>query len=83
MGLRVISTKLSEEEHSRIMEMCHESGVNISAFLKQCIMELVDKEKNKIEKPVEATSTPEFSLIDEQTPFTENKITAKIRYQYF
>ena len=83
MGLRVISTKLSEEEHSRIMEKCKESGVNISAFLKQCIMELVDKEENKIEKPVEATATSEFSLIDEQSPVNENKITAKIRYQYF
>ncbi len=65
------------------MERCQESGINISAFLKHCIMELVDKEENKIEKPVEATSTPEFSFIDEQSPVTENKITAKIRYQYF
>ena len=83
MGLRVISTKLSEEEHSKIMEMCKESQTNLSTFLKQCIMELVEKEENKIEKPVEATPTPEFSLINEKIAPTENKVKAQIRYQYF
>jgi len=42
MGLRVISTKLTEEEHSKIMEMCKESQTILSTFLKQCIMELVE-----------------------------------------
>jgi len=63
---RVVSTKLTEEEHSKIMEMCKESQTILSTFLKQCIMELVEKEENKIEKPVEATPTPEFSLINEK-----------------
>jgi len=83
MGLRVISTKLTEEEHSKIMEMCKESQTILSTFLKQCIMELVEKEENKIEKPIEATPTPEFSLINEKIAPTENKVTAQIRYQYF
>ncbi|KKK92201.1 hypothetical protein LCGC14_2705290, partial [marine sediment metagenome] len=53
MGLRVISTKLTEEEHSKIVDMCKDSHCNLSTFLKQCITELIDKEQNKIEKPVE------------------------------
>jgi hypothetical protein len=83
MGLRVISTKLTEEEHSKIIDMCKESETILSAFLKQCIMELVEKEENKIEKPIEATPTPGFSLINEKIAPIENKVTAPIRYQYF
>ncbi len=82
MGLRVISTKLTEEEHSKIEDMCKDSHCNLSAFLKQCITELIEKEQNKIEKP-EVSSTPEFSIPAEQTPESENKIAPKIRYQYF
>ncbi len=83
MRLRVISTKLTEEEHSRIGELCKGSECNLSTFLKQCLMELIEKEENKIEKPVEVSSTPEFTLINEQTDTSENKIAPKIRYQYF
>ena len=83
MALRVISTKLTEEEHNKIMDICKESGCNLSSFLKQCITELIDKEENKIEKPVDVTSIPEFSLANKKTQETKNKIAAKIRYQYF
>jgi hypothetical protein len=83
MGLRVISTKLTEEEHSKIIDMCEDSHCNLSAFLKQCITELIEKEQNKIEKPEEISSTPEFLIPAEQTPESENKIAPKIRYQYF
>ena len=43
MGLRVISTKLTEEEHSKIVDMCKDSHCNLSTFLKQCITELIEK----------------------------------------
>ncbi len=82
MGLRVISTKLTEEEHSRIVDMCKDSHCNLSAFLKQCITELIEKEQNKIE-PEELSSMPEFLIPAEQTSESENKIAPKIRYQYF
>jgi hypothetical protein len=83
MALRVISTKLSEEEHNRLMELCEDSQCNLSTFLKQCLMELIEKEQKQIEKPVEVSSTPDFSMIDELSTTTENKIAPKIRYQYF
>ena len=47
-------------------------------------MGLVDKEEGKVtEKPVEETiNAPEFTLTNE-SPVLEQKLTQKIRYQYF
>ena len=44
MALRVISTKLSEEEYGKITQICNNAGCTLSAFLKECVMDLVDKE---------------------------------------
>ena len=83
MALRVISTKLSEEQYGKITQVCNNAGCTLSAFLKECVMELVDKEGNKVEKLIDETiNAPEFTLTDE-TPVQEQKITQKIRYQYF
>ena len=83
MALRVISTKLSEEQYGKITQICNDAGCTLSAFLKECVMDLVDKETNKVEKPVEETiNDPEFTLTNE-TPVQEQKLTQKIRYQYF
>ena len=83
MALRVISTKLSEEQYGKITQVCNNAGCTLSSFLKECVMELVSKEGNKVEKPIEDTiNSPEFTLTNE-TPVQEQKITQKIRYQYF
>ena len=83
MALRVISTKLSEEQYGKISQVCNEAGCTLSAFLKECVMDLVDKEGNIVEKPTEETvNAPEFTLTNE-VPVQEQKITQKIRYQYF
>ena len=83
MALRVISTKLSEEQYGKITQVCNNAGCTLSAFLKECVMGLVDKEENKAKKPIEVTiNTPEFTLPNE-IPVQEQKITQKIRYQYF
>ena len=83
MALRVISTKLSEEQYGKITQVCNNAGCTLSSFLKECVMELVSKEGNKVEKPIEDTiNAPEFTLTNE-TPVQEQKITQKIRYQYF
>ncbi len=84
MALRVISTKLTEEQYSKITQVCNNAGCTLSAFLKECVMGLVNKEEGKvIEKPVEETiNAPEFTLTSE-SPVLEQKLTQKIRYQYF
>jgi hypothetical protein len=83
MALRVISTKLSEEEYGKITQICNNAGCTLSAFLKECVMDLVDKEGNKIERPIEETiNAPEFTLSNEP-PVQGQKLAARIRYQYF
>ena len=82
MALRVISTKLSEEQYSMITQVCNNAGCTLSAFLKESVMDLVSKE-GVTEKPLEETiNAPEFTLTNE-SPVQEQKLTAKIRYQYF
>ena len=83
MALRVISTKLTEEEHGILTQICNETDCTVSSLLKQCIMDLVEKEANKIEKPIGDTiDSLEFPLSTEK-PIQENMISPKIRYQYF
>ncbi len=84
MALRVISTKLTEEQYSKITQVCNNAGCTLSAFLKECVMGLVDKEEGKVtQKPVEETiNATEFTLTNE-SPVLEQKLTSKIRYQYF
>ncbi len=83
MALRVISTKLTEEQYSKITQVCNNAGCTLSAFLKECVMGLVDKEGKVTENPVEETiNAPEFTLTNE-SPVVEQKLTQKIRYQYF
>ena len=83
MALRVVSTKVSEEQYSKITQICNEAGCTLSSYLKKCVMDLVDKESRHIEKPMEETiNAPEFSLNNENQT-QEHKISPKIRYQYF
>ncbi len=82
MASRVISTKLTEEQHSKITQVCNNAGCTLSAFLKGCVMDLVNKE-GVTENPLEETiNAPEFTLTNE-TPVQEQRLTPKIRYQYF
>ena len=83
MALRVISTKLTEEQYSKITQVCNNAGCTLSAFLKECVMGLVNKEGKVTEKQGEETiNAPEFTLTNE-SPVLEQKLTSKIRYQYF
>ncbi len=80
--LRVISTKLTEEEHSRVSEICNNSGCSLSALLKQSILDFVNREIKKLDKPVQATSELDFSQNNLRVK-EKKKITPNIRYQYF
>ena len=82
MPLRVISTKLTEEEHGRVTEICNKSECSLSALLKQTIMDFVDREIKKLDKPIQATNEPDFSQNNLQAK-EKKKITPNIRYQYF
>ena len=44
MGLRVVSTKLTEEEHSKLLDACNREGCSPSALIKQAIIEKIEPE---------------------------------------
>ena len=83
MALRVISTKISEEQYGKITQICNQAGCTLSAFLKESVMDLVDKELKHVENPIEEKiNVSEFSQ-SQEVPVQEQKISPKIRYQYF
>ena len=83
MALRVISTKISEEQYGKITQVCNKVGCTLSAFLKECVLNLIDKELRLNDNSIGATIiAPELSL-SQETPVQEQKISTKIRYQYF
>ena len=47
MANRVVSTKLNEEEHKRIMQICSEKGITVSKLLKKTLMEQIREEKQQ------------------------------------
>lgn len=57
MVYRVVSTKLTEEEHSKLLDECAKQGCTPSSFVKNSIME-------KIEPKSEQTK-PEQTLVEE------------------
>ena len=61
---RVVSTKMTEEEHGRIVELCNDIGISVSSLVKQAIRDRMKKEekerkrlesqmKKVVQKPVE------------------------------
>lgn len=45
---KVVSTKLTEDEHVKLLDVCNTQGCTPSSFIKQAIMEKIDqKEETK------------------------------------
>ncbi len=53
MVYRVVSTKLTEEEHTKFLDACNREGCTPSALIKDSIMKRINTE----EKPVEREPT--------------------------
>jgi hypothetical protein len=53
MTSRVVSTKLTEEEYGKLVGLCSKSGYTVSKLLKRAILERMNEELPKIEKPKE------------------------------
>ncbi len=47
MASRVVSTKLSEDEHKRIIEICNIKQITVSKLLKKTLMESIRDEKER------------------------------------
>jgi len=59
MSLRVVSTKLTEEEHRKLLDACNRDGCTPSSFTKQAIMEKIESESPT---KVKSKSLDEMSL---------------------
>jgi len=48
MVYRVISTKLTEEEHNRLLEICNRNGCTPSSYIKEAVLGYVEAEEAAI-----------------------------------
>jgi len=44
---KVVSTKLTEDEHAKLLDVCNTQGCTPSSFIKQAIMEKIDQKEIK------------------------------------
>lgn len=58
MSFRVVSTKLTEEEHARLLDACNGKGCTPSALIKEAIMEKLQPKES--EKELEASELRKF-----------------------
>ena len=73
---RVVSTKLTEEEHSKILEICNDNGITVSRLLKRALLDRIKKEEKEkkrltydlksISKKRSTNNISEFESIDQE-----------------
>jgi hypothetical protein len=47
---RVVSTKLTEEEHSRLLDVCNVIGCTSSTLIRDAILKIINVEQKTVEK---------------------------------
>lgn len=58
MVYRVVSTKLTEEEHTRLLDICNKQGCTPSALIKDAIIKKINEKENQ---GIEPTFLEKFS----------------------
>jgi hypothetical protein len=59
MVYRVVSTKLTEEEHSKLLELCNQDGCTPFAMLKKMILDVINSNtefENHVQKDTKKES---------------------------
>jgi hypothetical protein len=66
---RVVSTKLTEEEHSRLLDVCNIIGCPSSVLIRDAILKIINVEQKTTEKEINPIRTfaKEFSIKSQQT----------------
>jgi len=67
MVTRAVATKLSEEEHTRLVDECTKQGISPSSFIKMAIMNKLGSEDKKDEQPIE-----KVEIQNDKTPMIPN-----------
>ena len=91
---RVVSTKLTEEEHSKVLEICNDNGMTVSSMLKRALLDLLKKEikqKKKLAYELERISIPSTkkseivkeTIPEQNTTIVQEKPEEDSKYLYF
>ena len=89
---RVVSTKISEEEHGKIVEMCNDIGITVSTMVKQAIRERVKKEEkerkrleSQMKKVSQKSSQTESDIMQPSVSQNHSRrdIRTEEKYMYF
>ncbi len=90
---RVVSTKMTEEEHGRIVQLCNDIGISVSAMVKQAIrdrMKKEEKERKRLEsnmkKISQGSTNVEQNIVHSTSVFQNHprsEISHEERYLYF
>ncbi len=57
MGQHVVSTKLSDEEHAKLIELCRKSSCTPSALIKQAVAKWIELESSDVIKEQKSVSS--------------------------
>lgn len=63
MSFRVVSTKLTEEEHSKLLDECNSKGCTASNLIKEAILEKIGLKEKQEEKKKELTTSELHKLL--------------------
>jgi len=85
MASRVVSTKLSEDEHKRIMEICSTKGITVSKLLKKTLFEGIreEKERKRSLGSVRKNQQSEQYYQKETQSLGEHEIEREKRFMYY
>ena len=77
---RVVSTKLSEEEHSKILEFCNDTGITVSSMVKQAIIERIRNEEKKTNQYNSPKNSSEQLANENQNSGFTDTTTSSLRF---
>jgi len=85
MASRVVSTKLNEDEHRRIMEICSTKGITVSKLLKKTLLESIreEKERNRSSGSVRKNQQSEQYYQNRPQSLGEHEIEREKRFMYY
>ncbi len=85
MASRVVSTKLNDDEHRRIMEICSTKGITVSKLLKKTLLESIreEKERKRSSDSVRKNQQSEQYYKNRPQSLGENEIEREKRFMYY
>lgn len=66
MSFRVVSTKLTEEEHARLLDACNSKGCTPSNLIKEAVLEKIGLKEEETKKDLSTSELRKFLTIRKQ-----------------